>query len=238
MKKNMNLIILLGSFILFCLVITSVTVIKYQSSQEKLLTLSNLIETPYEILEIRDLSNSDIYEIYLSGDFDYKDQVLLATKMQKVIQNHEQTKHFTLNLNVYEASITKKQFNNGVNLMDKDYEYTLQVENSDVVHYEPIQFNQVKGDVTASDNWIISNSHFNDKKELIYEVTVQPDLQPETLFSTLKGINDEMIRYNFENKKKAVTKQMTTLSESQSVYYLSDYNELLIYKTILVGKGE
>ena len=67
---------------------------------------------------------------------------------------------------------------------------------------------------------------------------MQPDLQPETLFSTLKGINDEMIRYNFENKKKAVTKQMTTLSESQSVYCLSDYNELLIYKTILVGKGE
>ena len=238
MKRNIKFMMLLGGIMVVSLMTLGITFIKLQTNQEKFLTLSNLIETPYEVLKIKDLSNSDVYEVYLSGEFDFTDQVLLATKMQKAIQNHEQINHLTLNLHMYAASVTKKQLNNTVDLTDKDYEYTIQVENSNVIHYEPIHFKGVKGDVTASNDWFISNSYFNEEEELIFEVSVQPDLEPETLFSTLKGISDEMIRYNFENKKKAVTKQVTSLNENTSVYFLSDFDNLLIQKTILVGKGE
>ncbi|MDB8559599.1 hypothetical protein [Turicibacter sanguinis] len=237
MFKKYKFPIIIGitiSVLIFLIILLCLSMTK---EQEKL-NLSHLIETPYEVLTIRKNSSPDPYEIIMTGDLDYTDQVLLSTKIQKEVSNYENLKNRKINLHVYTNSTKSKDIQNTVNIDNPSYRYTIEIDGSNILKYEAINISTVKADVLASTDWQIENSYFNENKELVFSVNLMPDLETETLFSTLKGINEDMIRYNFKNKKEAKTKLSVQLSDSESLYYSSDNENYVIQKLVLIGKGE
>lgn len=227
----------IGSISLVIIVLLML-IIQTITKEEESFNLSNLIETPYEVLKIRKNSDPQPYEVILTGDLDYTDQILLATKIQKEISNVEKFKNRLINLHFYEPDINLKEVKDAMNYHHPGYRYTIELDGSNIIKYEPLELKNVVADVTASENWLISDSYFNEQQELIFTVNLAPDLEMDAIFSTLKGITEEMIRYNFKNSKNTIVKQEAILNENESLYYVSNDEDYLIQKTVLIGKGE
>lgn len=234
MLKKFKFPFFIGSISLVILILV-VLIVRTMTKEEESLNLSNLIEAPYEVLTIRKNSAQEPYEVILTGDLDYTDQILLATKIQKEVSSVEKLKNRLIHLHFYDDHINLKEV---MNYQHPSYRYTIELDGSNILKYEPLELKNVVADVTASENWIISESHFNEQKELIFTVNLAPDLEMDAVFSTIKGITEEMIRYNFKNSKNAVVKQEAILNETDSLYYVSTDQDYLIQKSVLIGKGE
>lgn len=237
MFKKYKIPVFIGSLILIIIILVML-IIQHLTKKEEILNLSNLIETPYEILAINRNTKSEPYEVILTGDLEYTDQILLATKMQKQITEVEKLKNHPIHLHLYDKETTLKDIADKELLAHPQYQYTLNIEGSNIIKYTALKFENITPNLMASKDWRIIDSHFNDESELIYKVSMTPDIEMDTLFATLKGIQEEMIHYNFKSNEKAIVKQKVELSETESYYHISTLDDYLIQKLVLIGKGE
>lgn len=235
MKVQFKLAIFIGIIALF----TVGGIVAYQSVNQvkEEINLSNLIELPYEILLLKQSDQEESYDVYLVGELDYTNEILLSTKIQKEISNYYGDKNASINLHVYQDVIELSELENGVNITDSAYSYTIQTNGSNVFKYEPIKFQGIEGDVTSSSDWRIENSTLNKDKELIFTTHLKENLSNEAIFSTAKGISDEMRRHNFKDSKRAIIKQKIVIPDSEILYHDSNYPNYLIQESILVGNG-
>ena len=235
MKVQFKLAILMGIIVLF----TVGGIVAYQSVNQvkEDINLNNLIELPYEILLLKQADKEKWYDVYLVGELDYTNEVLLSTKIQNEISNYYGVKNASVNLHVYQDVIEASELENGVDITDSTYSYTVQTIGSNVIKYEPIHFQGIKGDVTASSDWRLENSTLNEDHELIFTTHLQENLSNEDIFSTVKGISDEMSRHNFKGSQQAIIKQKIIIPAAEVLYHDSNYPNHLIKESILVGNG-
>lgn len=91
-------------------------------------------------------------------------------------------------MHVYQDVIELSELEGGIDITDSTYSYTIQTIGSNVLKYEPIHFQGIKGDVTASSEWRRENSTLNIDKELTFTTHLKENLSNEDIFSTNKRI--------------------------------------------------
>ena len=235
MKVQFKLAILIGVIAVF----TVGGIVAYQSVSQvrEEINLNNLIELPYEILLLKQSDQEESYDVYLVGELDYTNEILLSTKIQKEISNYYGDKNALINLHIYQDVIELSDLEEGVDITNSTYSYTIQTNGSNVFKYEPIKFQGIEGDVTASSDWRLENSTLNKDKELTFTTHLKENLSNEDILSTVKGISEEMSRHNFKKAKRAVIKQKIVIPDSEILYHDSTYSNYLIQESILVGNG-
>ena len=229
MKIQLKVAIVIGVIALF----TVGGLVAYQEKIQRQieLDLTHLIDLPYEVLGIQEVEQKECYDVYLSGDLDYTNEILLSTKIQKEVISHYRAKNAIINLHLYDKSTV--EVDEGVNLNEAAYQYTLQTTGSNVIKYLPLAFKGIEGNVTTSSDWSIQDSTYNKDKELTFTTHLKKNLSNEAIFSTIKGISDEMSRHNGH----VAVKQSIPISEEQIFYHDSHYPDYLIEEIVLVGRG-
>ena len=81
-------IIILGSLLSLLVIVTVFYILSL--SKNKDLQLEQLIETPYEILDIRRNKKEKTYAIDIQGKLSYADNILLSNKLLKELEQHDQ----------------------------------------------------------------------------------------------------------------------------------------------------
>ena len=107
MQRNISKkpIIILGSLLTLLIVVTIIYGIL--SAKNKELKLEQLIDTSYEVLDVRRHKKEKTYEVDIQAELSYADNILLANKLLKELEQYDQTNAVKLNMNVYQQKPTK-----------------------------------------------------------------------------------------------------------------------------------
>ena len=208
MQRNISKkpIIILGSLLTLLIVVTIIYGIL--SAKNKELKLEQLIDTSYEVLDVRRHKKEKTYEVDIQAELSYADNILLANKL-----------------------LTTKD---SVDFTDQAYRYTIETNGSYIYQYEPLHTANLTNDLLFSTEWEIKDSQLS-KNELTFSAILPKTLSPEEVTSLLNELADEMIRYNFKNTEKASATIQSEISDTETYYYLSEQPNYLIYKTRLIG---
>lgn len=111
MQRNISKkpIIILGSLLTLLIVVTIIYGIS--STKNKELKLEQLIDTSYEVLDVRRHKKEKTYEVDIQAELSYADNILLANKLLKELEQYDQTNAVKLNMNVYQQKSTKTNKN-------------------------------------------------------------------------------------------------------------------------------
>ena len=224
-------IIILGS-LLSLLVIVPVFYI-LSLSKNKDLQLEQLIETPYEILDIRRNKKEKTYAIDIQGKLSYADNILLSNKLLKELEQHDQVDTISLNMNVFKSkpTISTKE---EIDFTDTSYLYTIETNGTYIYQYEPLYTPDLSEDLLFSTEWEIEESKLT-KDALKFTTKISDTLSVEEMTSLFHELSEEMIRYNFKEDQTASAIIKSEMNETDTYYYLSSYPNYLIYKTRLIG---
>ena len=109
MQRNISKkpIIILGSLLTLLIVVTIIYGIL--SAKNKELKLEQLIDTSYEVLDVRRHKKEKTYEVDIQAELSYADNILLANKLLKELEQYDQTNAVKLNMNVYQQKRQKIQ---------------------------------------------------------------------------------------------------------------------------------
>lgn len=233
MQRNISKkpIIILGSLLTLLIVVTIIYGVS--SAKNKELKLEQLIDTSYEVLDVRRHKKEKTYEVDIQAELSYADNILLANKLLKELEKHDQTNAVKLNMNVYQQKPTKMT-KDSVDFTDQAYRYTIETNGSYIYQYEPLHTADLTNDLLFSTEWEIKDSQLS-KNELTFSAILPKTLSPEEVTSLLNELADEMIRYNFKNIEKASATIQSEISDTETYYYLSGQPNYLIYKTRLIG---
>lgn len=224
-------IIILGSLLSLLIIVTVLYTLS--SSRNKDLQLEQLIDTPYKILDIRRNKKEKTYAIDIQAQLSYADNILLANKLLKELEQHDQVDTIALNMNVFEQKPTTST-KDAVDFTDKSYRYTIETNGTYIYQYEPVYTTELNEDLLFSTQWEIEESKLN-KNELQFTTKLSDTLSVEEMTSLFHELAAEMIRYNFEEDKTASATIKCEINETETYYYLSSYPNYLIYKTRLIG---
>lgn len=90
-------------------------------------------------------------------------------------------------MHVYQDVIELPELEGGIDITDSTYS-SIQTIGCNVLKYEPIHFQGIKGAVTASSEWRLENSTLNIDKELTFTTHLKENLSNDDSFSTDKRI--------------------------------------------------
>ena len=138
-------IIILGS-LLSLLVIVTVFYILSLSKNKDLQLEQLIIETPYEILDIRRNKKEKTYAIDIQGKLSYADNILLSNKLLKELEQHDQVDTISLNMNVFKSkpTISTKE---EIDFTDTSYLYTIETNGTYIYQYEPLYTTDLSEDL-------------------------------------------------------------------------------------------
>ena len=224
-------IIILGSLLSLLIIVTIIYTVS--SSRNKDLQLEQLIETPYEILDIRRNKKEKTYDIEIKGQLSYANNILLANKLLKELEQHDQVNTFTLRMNVFEQKPTIST-KDAIDFTDKSYRYTIETNGTYVYQYEPLYTTELNDDLLFSTHWEIEESKLNGN-ELQFTTKLSDTLSIEEMTSLFHELAAEMIRYNFKDDQTASAIIKYEINEIETYYYLSSYPNYLVYQTRLIG---
>lgn len=230
MQRNISKkpIIILSSLLTMLIVVTIIYGVS--SIKNKELQLEQLIDTPYEVLDVRRHKKEKTYEVDIQAELTYADNILLANKLLKELEQYDQINAVKLNMNVYQQKPTK----DSVDFTDQAYRYTIETNGSYIYQYEPLHTTELSKDLLFSTEWEIEDSQLS-KNELTFSAILPKTLSSEEVTSLLNELADEMIRYNFKNTEKVSVTIQSEISDTETYYYLSEQPNYLIYKTRLIG---
>ena len=202
-------------------------------SKNKDLQLEQLIETPYEILDIRRNKKEKTYAIDIQGKLSYADNILLSNKLLKELEQHDQVDTISLNMNVFKSkpTISTKE---EIDFTDTSYLYTIETNGTYIYQYEPLYTPDLSEDLLFSTEWEIEESKLT-KDALKFTTKISDTLSVEEMTSLFHELSEEMIRYNFKEDQTASAIIKSEMNETDTYYYLSSYPNYLIYKTRLIG---
>ncbi len=108
MKRNISKkpVIVLGT--LLTLLVTVTVVYGVSHLEPKDVELNQLIESPYEILDVRRHKKEKKYEVDIKADLNYADNILLANKLLSELQKNDSKNVTQVHMNVYETRQTNK----------------------------------------------------------------------------------------------------------------------------------
>ena len=224
-------IIILGSLLSLLVIVTVFYILSL--SKNKDLQLEQLIETPYEILDIRRNKKEKTYAIDIQGKLSYADNILLSNKLLKELEQHDQVDTISLNMNVFKSkpTISTKE---EIDFTDTSYLYTIETNGTYIYQYEPLYTSELSEDLLFSTEWEIEESKLT-KNELTFTTKLSESLSIEEMTSLFHELSVEMIRYNFKENQSASAIIKSEMNETDTYYYLSSYPNYLIYKTRLIG---
>lgn len=227
MKTQLKVALIVGMITVF----TVGGIVAYQAKvpSQTDLVLTELIDLPYEILNVLEVEPKERYDVYLIGNLDHTHEVLLSTKIQKEISTYYRAKNAMINLYVYgqtPASTHQVDFNDG------DFLYTLQTTGSTIMKYEPLAFEGIEGNLMSSSQWEIKDSLYSKDQVLTFTTRLQETLSNEAIFSIVKGSSEEMSRHNGNCR----VQQQIPISEETLFYHDSNYPNHLIQQHVLVGR--
>ena len=224
-------IIILGSLLSLLVIVTVFYILSL--SKNKDLQLEQLIETPYEILDIRRNKKEKTYAIDIQGKLSYADNILLSNKLLKELEQHDQVDTISLNMNVFKSkpTISTKE---EIDFTDTSYLYTIETNGTYIYQYEPLYTPDLSEDLLFSTEWEIEESKLT-KDALKFTTNISDTLSVEEMTSLFHELSEEMIRYNFKEDQTASAIIKSEMNETDTYYYLSSYPNYLIYKTRLIG---
>lgn len=224
-------IIILGSLLSLLVIVTVFYILSL--SKNKDLQLEQLIETPYEILDIRRNKKEKTYAIDIQGKLSYADNILLSNKLLKELEQHDQVDTISLNMNVFKSkpTISTKE---EIDFTDTSYLYTIETNGTYIYQYEPLYTTDLSEDLLFSTEWEIEESKLT-KDALKFTTKISDTLSVEEMTSLFHELSEEMIRYNFKEDQTASAIIKSEMNETDTYYYLSSYPNYLIYKTRLIG---
>ena len=224
-------IIILGSLLSLLVIVTVFYILSL--SKNKDLQLEQLIETPYEILDIRRNKKEKTYAIDIQGKLSYADNILLSNKLLKELEQHDQVDTISLNMNVFKSkpTISTKE---EIDFTDTSYLYTIETNGTYIYQYEPLYTSELSEDLLFSTEWEIEESKLT-KDALKFTTKISDTLSVEEMTSLFHELSEEMIRYNFKEDQTASAIIKSEMNETDTYYYLSSYPNYLIYKTRLIG---
>ena len=224
-------IIILGSLLSLLVIVTVFYILSL--SKNKDLQLEQLIETPYEILDIRRNKKEKTYAIDIQGKLSYADNILLSNKLLKELEQHDQVDTISLNMNVFKSkpTISTKE---EIDFTDTSYLYTIETNGTYIYQYEPLYTSDLSEDLLFSTEWEIEESKLT-KDALKFTTKISDTLSVEEMTSLFHELSEEMIRYNFKEDQTASAIIKSEMNETDTYYYLSSYPNYLIYKTRLIG---
>ncbi len=224
-------IIILGSLLSVLVIVT--IIYGLSSAKENQLKLEQLINTPYEVLDIRRNKKEQTYAVDIQANLTYADNILLANKLLKELEQYHQTSIVALNMNVYNKK-TSTSTKDSIDFTDSSYCYTIETNGTYVHQYEPMYTEELIEGLLFSTEWTIENSQIN-KNELTFTANLPTSITSGEVVSILNELANEMIRYNFKDNKKASAIIKSDINETETYYYFSQYPNYLIYKTKLIG---
>lgn len=224
-------IIILESLLSLLVIVTVFYILSL--SKNKDLQLEQLIETPYEILDIRRNKKEKTYAIDIQGKLSYADNILLSNKLLKELEQHDQVDTISLNMNVFKSkpTISTKE---EIDFTDTSYLYTIETNGTYIYQYEPLYTPDLSEDLLFSTEWEIEESKLT-KDALKFTTKISDTLSVEEMTSLFHELSEEMIRYNFKEDQTASAIIKSEMNETDTYYYLSSYPNYLIYKTRLIG---
>ena len=230
MKRNISKkpVIVLGT--LLTLLVTVTVVYGVSHLEPKDVELNQLIESPYEILDVRRHKKEKKYEVDIKADINYADNILLANKLLSELQKNDSKNVTQVQMNVYENKTDQQT----VDFTDPNYRYTIETNGSYTYQYEPIYTENFSENLLFTAEWKIEDSKLT-KKNLSFNTIVPDHLSTDEINSLLNELSDEMIRYNFENREGATTTIQAKVNTSDTYYHLSENKNYLIHKTRLIG---
>ena len=157
MQRNISKkpIIILGSLLTLLIVVTLIYGVS--SAKNKELKLEQLIDTSYEVLDVRRHKKEKTYEVDIQAELSYADNILLANKLLKELEQYDQTNAVKLNMNVYQQKPTKTT-KDSVDFTDQAYRYTIETNGSYIYQYEPLHTANLTNDLLFSTEWEIKDS--------------------------------------------------------------------------------
>lgn len=224
-------IIILGSLLSLLVIVTVFYILSL--SKNKDLQLEQLIETPYEILDIRRNKKEKTYAIDIQGKLSYADNILLSNKLLKELEQHDQVDTISLNMNVFKNKPTTST-KDEIDFTDTSYLYTIETNGTYIYQYEPLYTPDLSEDLLFSTEWEIEESKLT-KDALKFTTKISDTLSVEEMTSLFHELSEEMIRYNFKEDQTASAIIKSEMNETDTYYYLSSYPNYLIYKTRLIG---
>ena len=221
-------IIILGSLLSLLVIVTVFYILSL--SKNKDLQLEQLIETPYEILDIRRNKKEKTYAIDIQGKLSYADNILLSNKLLKELEQHDQVDTISLNMNVFKSkpTISTKE---EIDFTDTSYLYTIETNGTYIYQYEPLYTTDLSEDLLFSTEWEIEESKLT-KDALKFTTKISDTLSVEEMTSLFHELSEEMIRYNFKEDQTASAIIKSEMNETDTYYYLSSYPNYLIYKHV------
>ena len=149
-------IIILGSLLSLLVIVTVFYILSL--SKNKDLQLEQLIETPYEILDIRRNKKEKTYAIDIQGKLSYADNILLSNKLLKELEQHDQVDTISLNMNVFKSkpTISTKE---EIDFTDTSYLYTIETNGTYIYQYEPLYTPDLSEDLLFSTEWKLKNQN-------------------------------------------------------------------------------
>ena len=221
-------IIILGSLLSLLVIVTVFYILSL--SKNKDLQLEQLIETPYEILDIRRNKKEKTYAIDIQGKLSYADNILLSNKLLKELEQHDQVDTISLNMNVFKSkpTISTKE---EIDFTDTSYLYTIETNGTYIYQYEPLYTTDLSEDLLFSTEWEIEESKLT-KDALKFTTKISDTLSVEEMTSLFHELSEEMIRYNFKEDQTASAIIKSEMNETDTYYYLSSYPNYLIIKHV------
>ena len=172
-------IIILGSLLSLLVIVTVFYILSL--SKNKDLQLEQLIETPYEILDIRRNKKEKTYAIDIQGKLSYADNILLSNKLLKELEQHDQVDTISLNMNVFKSkpTISTKE---EIDFTDTSYLYTIETNGTYIYQYEPLYTPDLSEDLLFSTEWEIEESKLT-KDALKFTTKISDTLSVEEMTS-------------------------------------------------------
>ena len=169
MKRNISKkpVIVLGT--LLTLLVTVTVVYGVSHLEPKDVELNQLIESPYEILDVRRHKKEKKYEVDIKADLNYADNILLANKLLSELQKNDSKNVTQVHMNVYENKTDQQT----VDFTDPNYRYTIETNGSYTYQYEPIYTENFSENLLFTAEWKIEDSKLT-KKNLSFN-TIVPD---------------------------------------------------------------
>lgn len=220
-----------ASLLSILVIVTALYGFKALKKNEQAQSLTELIDTPYEVMDVRQNKDDKVYDVDITADLSYADNILLANKLLKQLATD--TNISKLNMNVYQDKATTKT-KDTLDFTDPSYLYTIETNGSYVYQYEPLQTKVLTDDLFLSKQWEITDVTVYDN-ELSFNTILSDELTAEEVNSILNDLAEEMIRCNFDKPDKVSTSIQSTINNSETYYYLSEQPNYLIYKTRLIG---
>ena len=227
----------------------------YQSKKEEL-TLENLTDVSYELIQTNDSKKDGVkhYEIRIETEEENLEKLNeLAYEMATEVRRYEKDDATTATIEVFkkpesgvgvesytQAEQSKEEqtyVTNPIvkpNLDDKNHQVTIDV-TKEIKNYSLIPFPLVEMDIDATSTWEIYEGELVEG-HLTTSVALESGLKEEVIYSQLKALESEMMKYNQDKLKEGAISYFEYLKTDHLAYaYSSVYpNALIKIQTILI----